>query len=579
MAFDIRSQAPDANVIFYPFEVEDTEAKGGRNTIDIKTTDVVAHDHIIELQTNKPKTGVGTFSMMLSSAVNWKGILHPGCWCIIYISNERLTGEEGGQEDSGLKMLGIVRSIRRSEQTDPATGKKTLRYLVTGEDFHSILTIPIYINQHLTQTLQGESLPSGLFLFGKQWQAFIRPNEVVKALVDSLLGRPAFIADKGNNSTVVQNVPLLNRTGVPYRIPEQVARRVFGGRRAASNFFTGLLTFFFQQDLIGQYFNKTEVPPGVHSLWSIMLSYSNRLLNELYTDLLPVSVFGENLLLPSLVLRSIPFSSPTFQKKDQRLISMQQAGGELNKTFKKPATRRSGIAQESRTRGRRKKSVGPGRGAHFYVSRKITEGEIFSLNTGKSDRERFNFFLVSPNLGLGQVGEQAVTLALANNPETAADKNSLARYGLRPYITQSNFIPTGSTNTDFLELNRICEDLWGRAYLFESGQAILTGSKDFIPVGTNIQFIERDWLAHVEAVSHTYTVDPASGIKTFRTQISFVRLQTLSGDPVEAVNGLENIVPIDLSTPERTFRGETFVEIDRTGKKPRSRGKPKKGFI
>lgn len=570
---DIRSQSPDANVIFYPFETEDTE-KNGRNRIDIRTTEVVAHDHILELQTNKPKTGTGTFSVMLSSAVNWKGILHPGCWCIIYMSDQRLTGEENGEEDSGLKMLGIVRSVRRAEQTDPSTGKKTLRYLVAGEDFHSVLTIPIYINQHLTQTSQGNTLPSGLFLFGKLWKAFIRPNEVVKALVDSLLGRPAFILDKGNNSNVVQNVPLLNRTGIPYRMPEQVARRIFGGRRAASNFFTGLLTFFFQQDLIGEYFNKTEVPPGTHSLWSIMLSYSNRLLNELYTDLLPVSVFGKNILLPSLVLRSIPFSSPEAKNTIRKngLISMQEAGGEPNKTAKRPATRRSGIALNSRARGKRKKSVGPGRGAHFYVSRVITESEIFSLNSGKSDRERFNFFLISPNIAQGQVGEAAVTLALLNNPDTAVDKNSLARYGLRPYITQSNFIPTGSTNTNFLELNRICEDLWGRAYLFESGQVLLTGSKDFIPVGTNIQFIERDWLAHVEAVNNTYAVDSTSGVKTFRTQISFVRLQTLSGEPIEAVDKLENIDEVKLSTSERIFRGETFVEIDKAGKKPRSKG-------
>lgn len=579
MIDQVFSQAPDANVIFYPYTTSDTRPFNDKINLDVR--EVPAHGHLVEVSTSKPKGATGSFQVLLSSAINWKGVITAGDWCVIYMSDRRLEslppfGEPSSGEESGFKMLGIVRSVRRQESID-SNGVKRVRYLVIGQDFHSLLTVPIYINIHMTQLAQGKNIPGagGLLIFGKTFKNFVKPNEVVKALVDSLLGRPAFQADR-TNSAIVKN-PLLKRQGEPYRIPAPVAKRVFGGKRAASNFFTGLLTFFLQKDLLGKYVNKNEIPAGVHSLWSVLESYSHRLLNELYTDMLPVNVpFGVQgspitLLLPSLIQRAIPFSpsKATREFDNPSLISMVEAGGQSDKTGKAVATRRSGVAQRQRRRGEKKTEVGPGRGAHFYVSRDIMESEILAFNSGKSDRERFNFFLVSPNLGAGGVGEAAIVERLLREGiSQAADQTSIARYGLRPYISQSNYLTVGGIDKNLLALNRIAQDLWGPAHLFESGQIMVVGSRGYIPVGTNIRLKQRDQIAHVEQVEHSFRVDETTGRKTFRTTISFSRLQTTKGGPVDAVETADTDGQLDVATTDGIHRGRTFTVTDGPIKEP-----------
>ena len=80
--------------------------------------------------------------------------------------------------------------------------------------------------------------------------------------------------------------------------------------------------------------------------------------------------------------------------------------------------------------------------------------------------------------------------------------------------------------------NLIIRDMWHSAYKYRNGQVNLIGTKDHIPVGTNIEFKEREWIAHVEGVNHRYSVAP-DGHKTFRTTIAFVRMQKTDGTPID----------------------------------------------
>jgi hypothetical protein len=175
-----------------------------------------------------------------------------------------------------------------------------------------------------------------------------------------------------------------------------------------------------------------------------------------------------------------------------------------------------------------------GKGDQLYVSKFIDESEILSMNYGKSDGERFNFFLVTGAQAiLGPVG---IPLQLYNITKQSggirglADTASLARFGMRPYITSSNFVVAENAGAT-LTTNNIVRDMWKRAHLLENGQVTLRGSKWHIPVGTNIVFNERGTIAHVEAVSHSYHV-AAGGHKTLRTTITFVRYQSLGGNSV-----------------------------------------------
>src|SRR5271157_4346572 len=128
MAYSTFSTTPDCNVIFFPYEQEDTS---DTDLSDVVTpspqSPISAQPDIIECQTSKSKGGVGSWSVLLSTRINYKAMIHPGCWCLIYMSNHKLSGEEKSEETSGLKMIGIVRSVRTKEIINPETGTRIVR--------------------------------------------------------------------------------------------------------------------------------------------------------------------------------------------------------------------------------------------------------------------------------------------------------------------------------------------------------------------------------------------------------------------------------------------------------------------
>jgi hypothetical protein len=527
------STTPDANIIFFPFKREDTipfitgkQPKSQRMDIN----QISAQHDIITLQTSKPKGGMGSWNCMLSSRVNWKRILHPGCWCLIYISTDLLSGNETSELDSGLKMIGIVKSVRRLEDLDPSTGTRRVRFSVSGDDFHSVFNTPIYLNVNLSDAVQGHdvSIANALLVLNKAFGVPLSPSGMVKALVDSLLGRPGFTADK--SGTNVNRLAFFSRGGQPYLIPQVLVKRILGFNKIIEKetFFTRMVTFFLQNDLIGKIALQSDLGQMV-TAWSLIHTYCHTILNEVYTDLLPTKITTTARLTPSLVLRAIPFTSPSGKKaiKHSSLITMQDAGGPVIPTRKAGLTRISG------------KSFTPsGKSANFYISRSIGEDEIFSFSSGKSDGERFNFFFVPPNItGYGgrEINEAAFVskILFGKGFDQIGDTASIARYGLRPYFGFSDYMLSDDSKIGLI--NQIVKDMYQQAHLFENGQITIIGTKEHIPVGTNIEWISRGWIAHVEKVDHVFEVG-MNGMRSYRTTIAFSRLQNKKdGSPVDAV--------------------------------------------
>lgn len=536
-----RQVLPDANIVFFPYAVEDTSSlRSGKisNTEKMKLfpeAGISAQKDIIQIRTTKPKGGAGSWSCMLGSRVNWKGILHSGCWCMIYMSDIPLNGKETSEMGSGLKMLGIVKSVRRVEALDPATGTRTVRFMVSGTDFHSVFETPIYLNVNLNDVAKSGSdvsIANALLVLDKGFGNVLTPDKMVKTLVDSLLGKPAFNA--GKSGSRVNKLAFVGRGGQPYLIPKEVAKRVLGytNSGSAGDFFTGMVTFFLQNNLVGTTSLQSDIGRLV-STWSLIQTFCHRILNETYTDLLPVNVPSDTgtstRLTPSIVLRAIPFS--TDKSLDNSVIAMKDAKELV------VLTRQGAVADPGVKIG----DVTAGTGAHFYISRSIPEADILEFSSGKTDTERFNLFYVPPNLSLlndQQRNEASFLRNIINLAggkfENIGDTTSIARYGLRPYIAYSDYFVADS-NKVIGKTNKIVQDLWATAHMFENGQVTVPGRRTHIPVGTNIEFTERKWIAHVEQVDNSYDVSP-NGNKTFRTMIAFVRLQTKEdGKPVDAV--------------------------------------------
>lgn len=575
--FKIKSTNPDADVLFYPFTTERTSVVDFEDPSAIDTTEISAYDSLLSINTSKPKGAAGSFSVTLAPTRNWKGTLQPGCWCLIYMSDKTLTPlkDRTSTLEDGLKMIGIVKSVNRIERTNPTTGLRTVRYQVSGVDFHAVFDAQQYLNVHLGQLSKkgGQSSYNTFFLgYGKRFASLQRPDELVQNLIDVLLGRPAFLADiKGDEP--IRNFKISARAGSPFKVPKQMAKRVLGYREsgAAGNLFTGMVTFFLQRNLLGKIVQKPEIM-GIHTTWSILESYANKLLNELYTDMLPVNLSGAVRTLPSLVFRAIPFtsegfkeSSPVLEKSptikfSEAVPREQLVNGKATVVPRQIPARARGQAFTANPKQKRPELND---GVHFFISREIPENEILGMRHGKSDNERFNLFLVSPNLSLlGGIGEVAIISNLISQKnrrrplDAISDLTSITRYGLRPYVAQSNYVD--KSYADLLAINRVVKDLWEPAHLYESGTVSLVGLAEHIPVGTNIKFIERGWVAHVEQVSHTYQVDEATWKKTYRTNLSFVRLQKDNGEPIDLVENQEDKEKLTLAPWDR---GASFSSL------------------
>lgn len=528
----IRSTAPDAYVLFFPYTQEQTFLGERYSASFLNTHQLVAKSELISVSTNKPKGGVGTFRVILGSSFNYKARIHPGCWCMIYISDEQLDWRNPDRfngDESGLKMLGIVRSIRCIEGVDPGSGTKSVRYEVTGDDFQSLLSNQLYINPILRPGGDEKSNPiiDSLALFRKTFNDPLKPDQMVKALTYAVLGRNASV------DTVLHFKG--STVGGIYALPPGVALRL-KDRSAKENKFVNALRFFTQKNLTGHLVPQPDLG-NLINLWSMLEAFAHRVLNELYCDLFPVLEGKKVLLEPGLVLRAIPFSSST--GKIKLPSGKQRSYPTLSfKEFARPRAARD---------------MNEGSGVQLYTSKKIGEDEIYSLNYGKSDGERFNFFLVTSTRA-NQYGLSAFVLdELLKKGQGITDlgkANDIFRNGFRPFIQTSDY--TTIAEGDLLIINEVVRDLWTDAHLFENGTVTIVGSKFHIPVGTNIEFKDRGWVAHVENVSHDYVVS-SEGVKTFRTTISFVRLQTLKGKPIDLVEDTKLQLPFD--------RGVTHSEM------------------
>ncbi len=501
---NIHSVSSDAYIVFFPYRTEETRLGTGFDQSFLATKQIPVKKEILSISTSKGKGGAGSWRVILGSSQNYKSFLHPGCWCMIHMSSEPLTTfAPNSLEDGGLKMLGIVRSVRAIESLDEERGTRTVRYEVSGDDFHAVMDTQVYINQILRPSGNQKTNPviDSLVLFKRDFSEPQPPESMVAALIKAVLG-----------STTTLDQALVDKgalAGGVYGVPPEVARALTG-KGNPGNKFVSILGMFLQKGLLGRIVPQPQLGT-LFSLWSMIQQYSHRILNECYTDLFPTAGAGQVRIRPGVVLRPIPFS-----------------GGDAP----------SGVPTLKITKARSNRlirDITPGKGNQFYRSRDIYDHEIISMNYGKSDGERFNFFYISPNVakdyGLA-VRNIDKLIERTGGINQMGDANSLARNGIRPYIANSDYVLI--SDDDVAKVNLTVRDLWSKAYLYENGTVTIIGTKEHIPVGTNITFHDRKWIAHVERVSHTYSVGQ-NGKKTYRTTINFVRLQTVQGSPIDLV--------------------------------------------
>lgn len=489
-----------------------TGSLSGANAQAVDTT-IISTVSLKSIKTNKHKASpVGGFQVTLAPTKNWVNAITPGSWCAILMSQEKIAEVDTFRADPRkLKMFGKITSVRVNTVQDQSDGKRITEYLVEGVDWGHIFESNLYIDPlAIKQDISSVGLAAALGferMFGQALNDKNLPNtnDIVKALIQ-LWGNGSPNLENAN-SAIPTN--LLNPT-VSFKIPSEVQKYMGFSHDQISSIIleslkVGFLTpagTYAQTPADSVVVPTAESLVGVHSLWQILTEHTNPVINELIADL----SFSGNKPQLELIKRVRPFRV----SEDPQII---------NDDFLKYL------------------------GSSFLnvPHAEIPIDRVISFDAGTNWRDKFNFIEVRP---VTSVRDQYTTNAVRQNTQLW-DEPAFTREGFRPYIAllKNTFPQDANGLQDPLNLYKfkyLLRDWYFNTHRYLNGSVTFVGLNEHIKVGQNIMVDVRvfgdtknitsevlsgantQFLAHVESISHSFTVND-NGLREFFTTVSFVR--------------------------------------------------------
>lgn len=484
---------------------------------------LVVENDCIQLTTNSNKATLtpSMSAVLMETDVNYSTAIAPGDFVfvnilnwetkareIVNIARSKTTGPINKAND-GFKGVYKVQSVRKTIYIDPDTGTKKVLIRVDGYAFTEFNNM-IYYNPYLRTNVQGTPKDDLIFATNihlDYLQLNLEKNnpftqDLIRFLIQSFIG--IGISDQGfvhaANSLVTANTH--------YYIPEQVG--IFLGSPKAKaakdvyNYLFGIQQFSssLNQNLAagmnpsnisetidrfyilnpkceGQSMVKTEYWNQVN-MWSILNQYVNSPLNELYTCF-RISPSGN--VMPTVVMRQIPFTTDNF-------------GNTPEFPEKANVTLFSSLPRW-----------------------KISTALVTASDIGRDEAARVNFvqFYVRP----GGIAEKAPGFMSAQTADRnfSYDVNDVMRSGLHPHVLSTTF--DDLTILQDVKVGRKWALIMGDAliggHLKMNGTIECIGIVDPIAVGDNLEYDQI--VFHIEEVSHTCAINPATGTKIFRTTL------------------------------------------------------------
>ena len=528
-----RIKTPHAAVLIWNYSDRIGVPDGGFNSTGVKKPHevetfnrpiIISTLSCISIQTNKLKSDpVGTFNLVLAPYKNWISTVTAGSWCAILMSNEKIEEKDLKKANpKHVKMLGKIESVRCETSVDESGARKTL-YYVSGVDWGHIFTSYLYIDNLIVA-------PNEPLLQGNPAAIAIR-NMIIGA---DGLPKSGAVKDNLNNllSIMGQNVGGFTAAGndigrlanaiYEFKIPRELAdyfRFNDAKNKEKKTISINKILTLRTGSLVAQhkYDDSAEaygfIDPfslqGTHTIWQILLENSNPALNEMFCEF----DWHNNNLQLVLYNRIRPFSYKNFKAKA------------------------AGTSQNLRS--------------YFQLVKyhDIDPVTVISINAGTNWRDKFNFIEIKP-----QFQEFAVLKVWHKQKSQAYDEISFEREGFRPIIFDTKQFPVkkGATishqhvsdGIDFSQLEKwvlLMREWYFGTHRMLNGTITIVGSSEYIGVGNNIRFpadllnptpninkASRDKnknpliLAHVESVSHSFTVQP-DGAREYITTINFVR--------------------------------------------------------
>lgn len=546
---DSHQSIPGFVICFLPFMYRDTynnqdtfqDVSITEQSLSIQKPIVVVNDATKISITSSKAQAIDTAEITLSSGdVNYSAALANGDHALIWllntaedyakVSNDVLNKRASlNGQNSGLKFIGKVNSIRQSLQTAPADGKKMYRYNITLVGFSEFQT-QVYYNELLNPVIDNSnSIASRVQFFAQiseQYQDLFKsinndarlPTEkLISFFVDVFMG-----PGPKNNAKVVDD-KLTQTPNASFLVPTELARylglalgkkadkslgfqysdllqRIFGLQNYTDDMFpdtidTGRDNYFKCNPLKG----GTLIPPANFNntnLWSILTQFMNPALNEMYTALKFIPDKG---IFPTLVLRQIPFST--------RFLADKYDPDEMTQISNLPRWKLA------------------------------LNYPIASYNLGTSDAERFNFFQVYTNSIADNDPQRAMQLQLLLG-NVKIDLADIIRSGPRIHSstsdTEASIQADGSIQPSAInEWADLIADFFSNGHLKMNGTITVAGIQAPISIGDNLQFDNK--VFHIEGINHVYEVAPADGKKMFMTTLMLSHgyyIDTLTGELV-----------------------------------------------
>jgi hypothetical protein len=436
-------------------------------------------------------------------------------------------------------MIGIVENVRYVEVDDPNRASPRLEYIITGRDFGKIFESSVYFNPIMSSDARFQTI-FGL-IFNKESTEFLQesrvgtPDQFMKASVNFYLGK---------------ELDELSRAMEQWYVPGGLAQALKPGNEKAQKQALSFIDILDQTNIgLHKYdangvLNSKLSPllganlllnlPTSSTIWSVLQYIQNPLLNELFTDLRPVTVGGKTILRPSLIHRQIPFCNKAGSPTSTFAAPRQSA---KSKSKRSPTTTKVNVVHEK-----------------TYITElprhNIKSSDIRSKNIGKSDFERVNGIAVVPRL---------ITQDFQFGFSAAYNVPSLQRYGLRMLQGQNAYVlgqqdrstakkdpvtgktdPSTSKTIAFNPLE-ICEksvdllqDWHFLSHALYNGTLIVDGFDEFIGLGNNVYIEDVRQLFHIEGYKHTYEISPTTGSINYNTELSVSRGQIFNDNTKKA---------------------------------------------
>lgn len=336
----------------------------------------------------------GTFDITVLPTKNWRQVLAPGDWLVIYLFNG--ISDEFQYKNENVIMLGNIDRVARIKQKDEESDKTTVRYQISGRDFGKVFEDTDIFFDPYAGFLQSATLISQYLV--QRGLAFAgTPTQLVNMFVDIFLS--------GDGGKVPD--PILGKSSTSplnqWLIPDELALFFAGG----GNYFHDILQKQITEDLPG-YKPRAMMTPGSNGgLWSHLKRNSNELVNHLYCDMQRDDPKGPAK--PTIFLKPVP-ASPFYSPLQAPLLTSDY------KSLSDKAAEEGVI--------------------------EITSDDIMYENIGRDGNYRFNMIWVEPKLSDKSAAVETVS-NLKNLPGVRlpmVNDESMQRYGLKRLAGQLDFI-------------------------------------------------------------------------------------------------------------------------------------------